>query len=59
MRPLSVCPDCPVCNLVYCDQTVEWIKIPFDTEVGLGPGHIVLDGETGLEHFGFYGRPME
>ena len=23
---------------------VEWIKMKLDTEVGLGPGHIVLDG---------------
>jgi len=23
---------------------VEWIKMPLGTEVGLGPGHIVLDG---------------
>ena len=30
---------------VYCGQTVAWIKMPFGTEVGLGPGHIVLDGE--------------
>ena len=29
--------------LVYCGQTVPWIKIPLDTEVVLGPGHIVLE----------------
>ena len=23
----------------------EWINMPLGTEVGLGPGHIVLDGE--------------
>jgi len=33
-------------TLVYCGQTVGWIKIPLYTEVGLGPGHIVLDGDT-------------
>jgi len=22
-----------------------WIKMPFGTEVGIGPGHIVLDGD--------------
>ena len=46
MRPLSVCLlfVLPV-TLVYCGQTVEWIKTPLDTKVGLGPGHIVLDGE--------------
>jgi len=30
---------------VYCGQTVGWIKMSFNTEVGLGPGHIVLDGD--------------
>jgi len=29
--------------LVYCGQTVGWIKMPLGTEVGLSPGHIVLD----------------
>jgi len=28
---------------VYCGQTVGWIKMPLGTEVGLSPGHIVLD----------------
>jgi len=31
-------------TLVYCGQTVGWIKVPLGMEVGLGPGHIVLDG---------------
>ena len=30
--------------LVYCGQTVEWIKMPLGTEVDLDPGHTVLDG---------------
>ena len=30
-------------TLVYCDQTVGWIKMKLGTEVGLGPGHIVLN----------------
>jgi len=30
---------------VYCGQTAGWIKMALDMEVGLGPGHIVLDGE--------------
>jgi len=25
--------------------TAGWIKMPLGTEVGLGPGHVVLDGE--------------
>ena len=48
------CPvlSCPVClcvclieTLVYCGQTVAWIKTKLGTAVGLGPGHIVLDGD--------------
>jgi len=30
---------------VYCDQMAPWTKMPFGTEVGLGPGEIVLDGD--------------
>jgi len=29
-------------TLVYCGQTVGWNKMPVGTEVGLGPGNIVL-----------------
>jgi len=29
---------------VHCAQTAGWIKMPLGMEVGLGPGHIVLDG---------------
>ena len=32
-------------TLVYCGQTVGLVKILFGMEVGLGPGHIVLDGK--------------
>jgi len=28
-----------------CGQTAAWIKMPLGTEVGLSPGHIVLDGD--------------
>jgi len=31
--------------LVYCGQTVGWIKMKLGMQVGLGPGHIVLDGD--------------
>jgi len=31
---------------VYCGQTAGGIKILFDTEEGLGPGHIVLYGDS-------------
>jgi len=30
---------------VYCGQTAGWIKMSLGTEVGLGPGHIVQDGD--------------
>ena len=30
---------------LQCGQTVRWIKMPLGKEVGLGPGHIVLDGD--------------
>jgi len=32
-------------TLVYCGQTVGWIKMELGVQVGLGPGHIVLDGD--------------
>jgi len=38
--------DCPVLScLSVTYQTVGWIKMKLDTEVGLGPGDIVLDGD--------------
>jgi len=30
---------------VYCGQTVVWIKMKLGMQVGLGPGHIVLNGD--------------
>jgi len=30
---------------VHCGQTAEWIQTALGTEVGLAPGHIVLDGD--------------
>jgi len=50
-RMLSDCMSvlsCPVClsvTLVCCGQTAGWIKMKLGTEAGLGPGHIVLDGD--------------
>jgi len=29
----------------YCGQTAGWIKMTLGIEVGLGPGHIVLEGD--------------
>ena len=52
----TVCKTvCPICyqtgcclsvTLYYCGQTVGWIKIKLGKEVGLGPGHTVLDGDS-------------
>jgi len=35
-------------TLVYCGQTVAWIKMKLGVEVGLGPSDIVLDGDPAL-----------
>jgi len=32
-------------TLVYCGQTVGWMNTPLVMEVGLRPGHLVLDGD--------------
>jgi len=44
---LSVCPVLffPSVTLVCCGQTVGWIKMKLGMQVGLGPDHIVLDGD--------------
>jgi len=52
---LSVCLSCRVLSvtLVYCGQTVGWIKMKLTgMDVGLGPGHIVLDGDPALPERG-------
>jgi len=33
------------CGVVCSCQTAGWIKMPHGTEVGLGPGRIMLDGD--------------
>jgi len=49
VRPMlsDRCLSCHVLSvtLVYCGQTVGWIKMKLGMEVGLGPDHIVLDGD--------------
>jgi len=30
---------------ICCGQMAAWIKMPLGTEVGLGPGDIMLDGD--------------
>jgi len=39
------CLSCLSVTLVYYGQTVGWIKMKLGMQVGLGPGHIVLDGD--------------
>ena len=41
---LSVCLSC-LMTLGYCGQTDAWMKMKLVTQVGLGSGHIVLDGD--------------
>jgi len=43
-RCLSCLPVLSV-TLVYCGQMVGWIKMKLCMQVGLRPGHIVLDGD--------------
>jgi len=47
VRPMlsDRCLSCLSVSLLYCSQTVGWIKMKLGTRVGLGPGHIVLDGD--------------
>jgi len=54
VKPFALCYRSVVClsvclsvTLVYCGQTVGRIKMKLDTQVGLGPGHIVLNGDPG------------
>jgi len=35
---------------ICCGQMAGWIKMPRGKEVGLGPGHIVLDGDPAAPH---------
>jgi len=46
MRLLSVCLSvCLPVTFVHCGKTVGWIKMKLGMQVGLSPGHIVLDGD--------------
>jgi len=42
-----VCLSVLSVTLVYCGQTVGWIKMKLSMQVGLGPSHIVLDRDPG------------
>jgi len=47
------CPACPVLSVLSCLSVCNvgvlwpnrWIKMKLGTQIGLGPGHIVLDGD--------------
>jgi len=43
---------------VYCRQTVGWINMKFGVVVGLGPRHIVLDGDPALPPKGHSPSPQ-
>jgi len=45
---LFVCLSCMSVTLAYSGQAVRWIKMKLGTQVGFGPGHIVLDGNSAL-----------
>ena len=42
------CLSCLSVTFVYCGEMVGRIKMPLGTEVDLGPGDIVLDGDPAL-----------
>jgi len=42
--------SCLSVTLVYCGQTIGWIEMQLGTEVGIGPGDIVLDGDPAAPH---------
>ena len=47
-----VCLSCLSVTLVYCGQRTGWIRMPLGMEVGLGPGHTVLDGDAAPPKWG-------
>jgi len=47
-RCLSVLSVYLSVTLVYCGQTIGWIRMPLGTEIDLGLGHTVLDGDPFL-----------
>jgi len=50
VRPMlsDRCLSCLSVTLVYCGQTVGRIRMKLGMQVGLGPGHIVLNGDPAL-----------
>ena len=52
VRCLSVCLSVLSVTFVHCGQTVGRIKMKLGTQVGLGPGRMVLDGDPAPLHKG-------
>ena len=48
----------PFSAYVFCGQTAGWIKIPLGMEIGIGPGHVVLDGDPHLAQRGTAPNPL-
>jgi len=44
MLSAVVCLFCLSAMFMHCGQTFGWIKLSLGTDIGLGPGHTVLDG---------------
>jgi len=42
------CLSCLSVTFVHCGQTAGWITMKLGTKVGLGSGHIALDGDPAL-----------
>jgi len=42
---LSCLSICPVCDVGDLWPNAGWIKMKLGMEIGLGPGHMVLDGD--------------
>jgi len=57
MTRLIVCSP-QISTHIYCGQTAGWINMALDTEVGLGPGHILLDGDSVLPKKGAQPPPI-
>jgi len=60
---LSVCRSvclsvCLSVTLVYCGQTVGRIKMKLGTQVGIGPGHIVLGGDPAPRPLKWHSPPF-
>ena len=48
----------PTFRPMHCGQTAGWIMMPLGTEVGLGSGHTVLDGDPALSGKGRQQPPL-